>query len=292
MGPLLLPRLGPPDGLHRQGQAHQRPPGRRHHRAAAGLGPLHGAPGSAGPVQAGPGAGAAALPGRGGGLSVLRHDPARRAASDPDHRRSEAARRGVHVHRHPAGVRQPAPPAAGHRECPRRPDRSGLARPRVRRGRGQDRHAAGQPRGGRPAPPPRSPLPPVEPLVALGDEGFTSTMDEAAFTDGVRRAKEFIAAGDAYQVVLSRRLDTELRADPFTVYRALRTVNPSPYLFFLRLGKTSIVGSSPGGAGAARGRAGGGAAHRGNASAGRGPRRRTPAWRTRCAQIRRSGPST
>ena len=61
----------------------------------------------------------------------------------------------------------------------------------------------------------------------------------------MRRAKEFIAAGDAYQVVLSRRLDTELRADPFTVYRALRTVNPSPYLFFLRLGKTSIVGSSP-----------------------------------------------
>jgi anthranilate synthase component 1 len=97
--------------------------------------------------------------------------------------------------------------------------------------------------------PARSPapltLPPVEPLVALGDEGFTSTMDEVTFMDGVRRAKEFIAAGDAYQIVISRRLDTELRADPFTVYRALRTVNPSPYLFFLRLGKTSIVGSSP-----------------------------------------------
>jgi anthranilate synthase component 1 len=97
--------------------------------------------------------------------------------------------------------------------------------------------------------PARSPapltLPPVEPLVALGDEGFSSTMDQATFMDGVRRAKEFIAAGDAYQIVLSRRLDTELRADPFTVYRALRTVNPSPYLFFLRLGKTSIVGSSP-----------------------------------------------
>ena len=97
--------------------------------------------------------------------------------------------------------------------------------------------------------PARSPapltLPPVDPLVALGDEGFTSTMDEPAFTDSVRRAKEFIAAGDAYQVVVSRRLDTELRADPFTVYRALRSVNPSPYLFFLRLGKTSIVGSSP-----------------------------------------------
>lgn len=63
--------------------------------------------------------------------------------------------------------------------------------------------------------PARSPapltLPPVEPLVALGDEGFTSTMDEAAFIDGVSRAKEFIAAGDAYQVVRSRRLTA--RAD-------------------------------------------------------------------------------
>ena len=48
--------------------------------------------------------------------------------------------------------------------------------------------------------------------------------------DGVRRAKEFIAAGDAYQIVISRRLDTELRADPFTVYRALRqpVFHPDP----------------------------------------------------------------
>jgi anthranilate synthase component 1 len=83
------------------------------------------------------------------------------------------------------------------------------------------------------------------PLLALGEEGFTSTMDETAFTDAVRRAKEYIAAGDAYQIVLSRRLDTPLPADPFTIYRALRTVNPSPYLFFLRLGRLSIVGSSP-----------------------------------------------
>src|SRR5262249_60287247 len=100
------------------------------------------------------------------------------------------------------------------------------------------------PRGPRPAPAPRTP-PPVEPLVALGDEGFYSTMDQATFMESVRRAKELIAAGDAYQIVISRRLDTELRADPFTVYRALRTINPSPYLFFLRLGKTTIVGSSP-----------------------------------------------
>jgi anthranilate synthase component 1 len=89
------------------------------------------------------------------------------------------------------------------------------------------------------------PLAPSAPLQALGEEGFTSTMDEGVFSDAVRRAKESIAAGDAYQIVLSRRLDTRLEADPFTIYRALRTVNPSPYLFFLRLGKTTIVGSSP-----------------------------------------------
>jgi anthranilate synthase component 1 len=83
------------------------------------------------------------------------------------------------------------------------------------------------------------------PLIALGEEGFASTMDEAQFSDAVRRAKEYIAAGDAYQIVLSRRLDCRLEADPFTVYRALRTINPSPYLFYLRLGKTTIVGSSP-----------------------------------------------
>ncbi len=83
------------------------------------------------------------------------------------------------------------------------------------------------------------------PLLALGEEGFASTMDEAAFTDAVRRAKEYIAAGDAYQIVVSRRLDSPLPADPFTIYRALRTINPSPYLFHLRLGKTTIVGSSP-----------------------------------------------
>src|SRR5215813_328422 len=98
----------------------------------------------------------------------------------------------------------------------------------------------------RPARPP-APLtfPAVEPLVALGEEGFTSTMDETTFMERVRQAKEYIAAGDAYQIVVARRVDTELHADPFTVYRALRSINPSPYLFFLRMGKTSIVGSSP-----------------------------------------------
>ncbi len=97
--------------------------------------------------------------------------------------------------------------------------------------------------------PPRTPAPlsfaAPGPLLALGEEGFSTTMDEAAYSDAVRKAKEYIAAGDAYQIVVSRRLDTPLRADPFTVYRALRTINPSPYLFFLRLGKMTVVGSSP-----------------------------------------------
>ena len=61
----------------------------------------------------------------------------------------------------------------------------------------------------------------------------------------VKRAKEYIAAGDIYQVVLSQRFEAEVGVDAFTVYRALRHVNPSPYMFFIRMGDRSIVGSSP-----------------------------------------------
>jgi anthranilate synthase component 1 len=65
------------------------------------------------------------------------------------------------------------------------------------------------------------------------------------FIDAVARAKEYIAAGDIFQVVLSQRLDFEPSVAPFDVYRALRTVNPSPYLYFLRMGDTHVLGSSP-----------------------------------------------
>ena len=65
------------------------------------------------------------------------------------------------------------------------------------------------------------------------------------FEDQVRTAKERIAAGEIYQVVLSQRFEAEVGADPFTVYRALRHVNPSPYMFFIRMGGVSLVGSSP-----------------------------------------------
>ena len=65
------------------------------------------------------------------------------------------------------------------------------------------------------------------------------------FENGVRAIKERIAAGDIYQGVLSQRFEADVKADPFTVYRALRHVNPSPYMYFIRLGGLSIVGSSP-----------------------------------------------
>ncbi len=65
------------------------------------------------------------------------------------------------------------------------------------------------------------------------------------FIQAVERAKEYIAAGDIFQVVLSLRLDFVPGVAPFDIYRALRTVNPSPYLYFLRMGDTHILGSSP-----------------------------------------------
>jgi anthranilate synthase component I len=69
--------------------------------------------------------------------------------------------------------------------------------------------------------------------------------DGAAFRGGVLRAKEHIARGDIFQVVLSRQESVECALDPFTVYRALRMVNPSPYMYFLRDGDTTIAGASP-----------------------------------------------
>ena len=71
------------------------------------------------------------------------------------------------------------------------------------------------------------------------------TMSSDAFCQAVAVAKEYITAGDIFQVVLSQRVDLVLDADPFDVYRALRLLNPSPYLYFLRLGALTVAGSSP-----------------------------------------------
>ncbi|HEV7500979.1 MAG TPA: anthranilate synthase component I [Vicinamibacteria bacterium] len=70
-------------------------------------------------------------------------------------------------------------------------------------------------------------------------------LDGAAFKEAVGRAKEYIAKGDIFQVVLSRQRTVPCTVDPFTVYRALRMVNPSPYMYFLKEGASAIAGASP-----------------------------------------------
>ena len=74
---------------------------------------------------------------------------------------------------------------------------------------------------------------------------WTTNTTQEAYEAAVRKAQEYIRAGDIYQVVLSQRFDTETDVDPFTVYRTLRYVNPSPYMYFMKIGDLSIVGSSP-----------------------------------------------
>jgi anthranilate synthase component 1 len=74
---------------------------------------------------------------------------------------------------------------------------------------------------------------------------FRSNVSREDFILQVLRAKEHIRAGDIFQVVLSQRLETKISADPFEIYRALRRVNPAPYLFFLQMGKDCVLGSSP-----------------------------------------------
>jgi anthranilate synthase component 1 len=74
---------------------------------------------------------------------------------------------------------------------------------------------------------------------------FASNQTRDVFEAGVRTIKEHITAGDIYQAVLSQRFEATVSADPFTIYRALRHVNPSPYMYFMRLNGLAIVGSSP-----------------------------------------------
>jgi anthranilate synthase component 1 len=83
-----------------------------------------------------------------------------------------------------------------------------------------------------------------EPALRTAPE-VRSNLSKETFEAGVRSIKERIAAGDIYQAVLSQRFETDVTADPFTVYRALRHVNPSPYMYFIRMGGLAIVGSSP-----------------------------------------------
>jgi anthranilate synthase component 1 len=88
------------------------------------------------------------------------------------------------------------------------------------------------------------PLPPL-PSGEFPVHPVTSNMDQVRFESMVERTREYIAAGDGIQMVLSQRFSTPVDAHPVTVYRALRSINPSPYMFLLRFGDFDLVGASP-----------------------------------------------
>jgi anthranilate synthase component 1 len=88
------------------------------------------------------------------------------------------------------------------------------------------------------------PLPPAHPRP-VDEVKFVSNMGPDAYKSAVAAAKERIRAGDVVQVVLAHRLEATVPVSPFDVYRALRVLNPSPYMFYLRFRDRSIAGSSP-----------------------------------------------
>ncbi len=77
------------------------------------------------------------------------------------------------------------------------------------------------------------------------DRAFVSNNTREQFMGKVERAKAYIARGDTYQIQVSQRFTRETDAHPFEVYRALRTINPSPYMYYLELGEMHVVGASP-----------------------------------------------
>jgi anthranilate synthase component I len=81
--------------------------------------------------------------------------------------------------------------------------------------------------------------------VGEARRAFTSNFGPGGYERAVEKCKEYIKAGDIFQVVLSQRLATETRARAFDVYRTLRVVNPSPFMFYLKAGPLSLVGASP-----------------------------------------------
>lgn len=91
-----------------------------------------------------------------------------------------------------------------------------------------------------------NPLPNVSFEPSSGDSNLSSNMEQAEYEDAVRKAKEYIKDGDAFQIVLSQRFSRTTNASPLMIYRALRALNPSPYMFLLRFNdELTLVGASP-----------------------------------------------
>lgn len=86
----------------------------------------------------------------------------------------------------------------------------------------------------------------VDATIPVGDvPDYESNFSQEQFEQAVLDCIEYIKAGDIFQVVLSQRLQLDISCDPFEIYRSLRVMNPSPFMFFLRSGETTLVGSSP-----------------------------------------------
>lgn len=87
----------------------------------------------------------------------------------------------------------------------------------------------------------------ISPYVSNSKDkrNFISNFTKEEFLSSVERAKEYVMSGDVVQVVLSQRFERSTRAEAFDIYRALRLINPSPYMYFLDIGGTCLVGSSP-----------------------------------------------
>jgi anthranilate synthase component I len=77
------------------------------------------------------------------------------------------------------------------------------------------------------------------------NHSLSSNFTQLQYEQAVLKAKEYIRAGDIFQVVPSQRFQTRISVEPFEIYRALRLINPSPYMYFLRCGDTTVVGASP-----------------------------------------------
>jgi anthranilate synthase component I len=90
-----------------------------------------------------------------------------------------------------------------------------------------------------------SPLPSQRRTRRGGPLRVDSNFTKVQYMAAVRKAKSYIRAGDIFQVVPSQRFSARTGADPFEIYRALRVVNPSPYLYYLKLDELAVVGSSP-----------------------------------------------
>ena len=121
---------------------------------------------------------------------------------------------------------------------------------------------------------------------------YRSNFTQEQFEAAVRKCVEYIRAGDIFQVVLSQRLEVPIRVHPFQIYRTLRVVNPSPFMFYLRTPSVTLVGSSPEIMVRVEGRPGHHAAPGRHPPPRSRPTKRTAAWPRSCWPIPRSGRST